>query len=62
LAYDEEMSTRPQVFVDNLLAGKNAFITGGTSGINLAIAEWLIRSRPKGNTRPAPAAEYLPCP
>ena len=31
-------------------------------GINLAIAEWLIRSRPKGNTRPAPAAEYLPCP
>ena len=27
-------------------AARHAFVAGGTSGINLAIAEWLIRRRP----------------
>jgi NAD(P)-dependent dehydrogenase (short-subunit alcohol dehydrogenase family) len=31
------------VFVDNLLAGKTAFIAGGTSGINLGIAKTFAR-------------------
>jgi NAD(P)-dependent dehydrogenase (short-subunit alcohol dehydrogenase family) len=31
-------------FRDDLLAGKNAFITGGTSGINLAIAQRLAKA------------------
>lgn len=30
--------------MDSLLAGKNAFITGGTSGINLAIARRFVQS------------------
>jgi NAD(P)-dependent dehydrogenase (short-subunit alcohol dehydrogenase family) len=34
-------------FREGLLAGQNAFITGGTSGINLAIAERLARAGAK---------------
>jgi NAD(P)-dependent dehydrogenase (short-subunit alcohol dehydrogenase family) len=33
----------PGVFRDNLLAGKTAFLTGGSSGINLRIAERFAR-------------------
>lgn len=35
------------VFKDDLCAGKHAFITGGTSGINLAIAERFIQAGAK---------------
>ena len=35
---------RTDVFREGLLAGKSAFVTGGTSGINLAIAERLARA------------------
>lgn len=35
---------RTDVFREGLLAGKSAFVTGGTSGINLAIAERLVRA------------------
>lgn len=38
------MTTRTDVFREGLLAGKSAFVTGGTSGINLAIAERLVRA------------------
>lgn len=38
------MTPRTDVFREGLLAGKSAFITGGTSGINLAIAERLVRA------------------
>lgn len=31
-------------FVDNLLAGKHAFVAGGTSGINLGIARRLVQA------------------
>jgi NAD(P)-dependent dehydrogenase (short-subunit alcohol dehydrogenase family) len=34
----------PSPFRENLLEGKTAFVTGGTSGINLAIAERLHRA------------------
>jgi NAD(P)-dependent dehydrogenase (short-subunit alcohol dehydrogenase family) len=37
------MTIRTDVFREGLLAGKSAFVTGGTSGINLAIAERLVR-------------------
>ncbi|ATB42623.1 short-chain dehydrogenase/reductase [Cystobacter fuscus] len=35
------------VFRDGLLAGKSAFITGGSSGINLGIAEALVKAGAK---------------
>ncbi|HEY0252526.1 MAG TPA: SDR family NAD(P)-dependent oxidoreductase, partial [Kofleriaceae bacterium] len=35
------------VFKDDLCAGKHAFLTGGTSGINLAIAERFIAAGAK---------------
>lgn len=38
------MSSTPETFSPGLLAGKNAFITGGTSGINLAIARRFLRA------------------
>jgi NAD(P)-dependent dehydrogenase (short-subunit alcohol dehydrogenase family) len=38
------MTPRTDVFREGLLVGKSAFITGGTSGINLAIAERLVRA------------------
>lgn len=38
------MNSRIDVFRDGLLTGKAAFVTGGTSGINLAIAERLVRA------------------
>jgi NAD(P)-dependent dehydrogenase (short-subunit alcohol dehydrogenase family) len=38
------MIPRIDVFRDSLFAGKNAFITGGTSGINLAIASRFVRA------------------
>ncbi len=37
------MSTQHQVFRENLLMGKTAFIAGGTSGINLEIAHTFAR-------------------
>lgn len=37
------MNPRIDVFRDGLLKGQNAFVTGGTSGINLAIAERLVK-------------------
>lgn len=36
--------TEPSVFRPDLLVGKHAFLTGGTSGINLAIAERFARA------------------
>jgi NAD(P)-dependent dehydrogenase (short-subunit alcohol dehydrogenase family) len=36
-----------ETFRDGLLTGKNAFVTGGTSGINLAIAQRLARAGAK---------------
>ena len=36
-----------ETFRDGLLAGKNAFVTGGTSGINLAIAQRFARAGAK---------------
>jgi NAD(P)-dependent dehydrogenase (short-subunit alcohol dehydrogenase family) len=38
------MEPRTDVFREGLLRGKAAFVTGGTSGINLAIAERLVRA------------------
>jgi NAD(P)-dependent dehydrogenase (short-subunit alcohol dehydrogenase family) len=38
------MTDRVETFREGLLLGKSAFITGGTSGINLAIAKRLVRA------------------